>query len=95
MASAPNVTNNAAAGQFEIHTEAGNALLKYALNGDTLDLIHTEVPHQFEGRGYGAALATTALEYARAERMKVIATCPFVKKFIMRHKEYADLVKHV
>jgi predicted GNAT family acetyltransferase len=93
MTPAPNVTNNAAAGQFEIHTEAGIALLKYALRGDTLDLIHTEVPRQFEGRGYGAALVKTALEYARAEQMKVIATCPFVKKFIVRHNEYADLVK--
>jgi predicted GNAT family acetyltransferase len=93
MAPAPDVTNNTAAARFEIHTPAGIALLKYALRGDTLDLIHTEVPQPLEGKGYGAALAKSALEYARGERMKVTPTCPFVRKFIERHKEYAELVK--
>ena len=88
----PNVTNNTAAGQFEIHTEAGTAVLRYLPEGDRLDLVHTEVPDQFQGRGFGDALVRTALDYARQEGLKVVPTCPFVRKFLARHQEYADLV---
>lgn len=87
-----NVSHNPAAGQFEIRTESGTALLRYAHRGADLDLIHTEVPDTLEGRGYGAALAKAALEYARAEKLKVIPSCPFVSTYIKRHPEHAELV---
>ena len=38
MADTPNVIDNAAAGHFEIHTDAGVAVLAYVLRGDTVDL---------------------------------------------------------
>jgi predicted GNAT family acetyltransferase len=88
----PNVTDNAAAGQFEIHTEGGTALLRYLLEGDRIDLVHTEVPAQFQGKGYGEALVRAALDYARREQLKVVPTCPFVRRFIAKHRQYADLV---
>jgi predicted GNAT family acetyltransferase len=93
MASAPNVTNNTAAGQFEIRTDAGVALLKYVPSGSSLDLVHTEVPAALEGQGYGAALAAAALDYARSQHLTVVPTCPFVQTYLRRHKEYADLVQ--
>jgi uncharacterized protein len=86
------VSHNPAAGQFEIRTEHGTALLRYAHRGAELDLIHTEVPEALEGKGYGAALAKAALEYAAAEDMKVIPSCPFVSTYIRRHPEHAGLV---
>jgi uncharacterized protein len=88
----PNVTHNPAAGRFEARTEHGVALLKYAVRGEVLDLMHTTVPQEAEGQGVGAALAKTALDHARRERMHVIPSCPFVAAFVKRHKEYADLV---
>jgi predicted GNAT family acetyltransferase len=60
--------------------------------GHDLDLVHTEVPRALEGRGYASALATAALEHARHEGVKVIPSCPYVKAFLQRHPEYADLV---
>ncbi|MDB4881878.1 MAG: hypothetical protein JWL95_644 [Gemmatimonadetes bacterium] len=86
------VSHNPAAGQFEIRTESGTALLRYVQRGADVDLIHTEVPEALEGRGYGAALAKAALEYARAEHLKVIISCPFVSTYVKRHPEYAELV---
>jgi predicted GNAT family acetyltransferase len=86
------VTNNATASQFEIRAEAGVARLKYSRHGDTLDLAHTAVPEPLEGQGYGAALAKAALDYARAQGLTVIPTCPFVRTYLRRHTEYADLV---
>jgi uncharacterized protein len=86
------VSHNSAAGQFEIRTEHGTALLRYAYRGAELDLLHTEVPDALEGRGYGAALAKAALEYAAAENMKVIPSCPFVSTYVKRHPEHAGLL---
>ena len=93
MAQSPSVVHNAAAGQFEIRAEKGSAVLAYVQRGDTLDLLHTRVPGELEGQGYGGALAKAALDYARANGFKVIPTCPFVNAYLRRHKEYADLVQ--
>src|SRR4051812_6169249 len=87
-----NVTNNTAAGQFEIRSEAGTSVLRYALHGDVLDLVHTEVPPALEGKGYGKVLVEGALDYARKEHMKIIPTCPFVKHYVDRHPEAASLI---
>ena len=88
------VSNNPVASRFEIRTEQGTAMLTYKHRGADLDLIHTEVPPVLEGKGYAAALAAAALDYARREGMKVIPTCPYVRAYLERHPEYADLVAH-
>jgi predicted GNAT family acetyltransferase len=87
----PTVIHNEAAHQFEIPNDLGRVLLKYVKRGDVLDLVHTEVDEQFAGRGYASALARAALDYARANHLKVVATCPFVRKYLERHSEYDDL----
>jgi uncharacterized protein len=92
MATTPDVTHNAAAGRFEARTEHGLAQLQYAVRGDVLDLAHTTVPAEAEGRGVGAALAKAALDHARREGVKVIPSCPFVATYVKRNKQYADLV---
>jgi predicted GNAT family acetyltransferase len=92
MADVPQVSNNPAARRFEIRTEQGTAILVYQHRGDDLELIHTEVPPALEGQGYASALAAAALAFARREGMKVIPTCPYVKAYLTRHPEDADLV---
>ncbi|HEX7979850.1 MAG TPA: GNAT family N-acetyltransferase [Gemmatimonadaceae bacterium] len=94
MSDVPEVTDNAAASRFEILTEQGAAILTYRYRGADLDLIHTEVPPALEGRGYASALATAALSFARREGLKVIPTCPYVRAYLARHPEHADLVVH-
>jgi predicted GNAT family acetyltransferase len=92
MAAVPPVTNNPAASRFEILTDQGAAILTYRRRGDDLDLVHTEVPTALEGRGYAAALATAAFEDARREGIRIIPSCPYVKAYLQRHPEYADLI---
>jgi uncharacterized protein len=92
MPDTSSVTHDPTTGRFEIRNEKGTALLTYRHRGADLDLIHTEVPPALEGRGYASTLATAALEYARREGMKIIPTCPYVKAFLERHREYAELV---
>jgi predicted GNAT family acetyltransferase len=88
----PPVTNNGAKGQFEIRTDSDLATLKYRRQGSTLDLVHTEVPPAYGGMGYGTALVKAALTFARDEKLKIIPTCPFVKRYVERHPEAASLV---
>ncbi|GAA4183017.1 GNAT family N-acetyltransferase [Streptosporangium oxazolinicum] len=54
---------------------------------------HTKVQPEYEGKGVGAALVRTALDAARAENAKVVPLCWFVREWIDRHPDYADLVE--
>ncbi|WP_323095368.1 GNAT family N-acetyltransferase [Intrasporangium sp. YIM S08009] len=53
---------------------------------------HTEVDPAFEGKGVGSALARYALDDLRGKAVSVLPLCPFIKGWIERHREYADLV---
>ncbi len=90
---AERVTNNQAAHRFEIEADGALATLTYREGKRRLTLIHTEVPEALGGKGYGGALARTALEYARAAGLRVIPYCPFVRAYLERHPEYAELTQ--
>jgi predicted GNAT family acetyltransferase len=45
------------------------------------------------GKGIGSKLIKGALDLVRADGLKVIARCPFVKAYIEKHPEYADVLK--
>lgn len=92
MPDTPTVSQNEAASQFEIRSDDRVGFLEYSKQGDTLDLVRTEVPTPLEGRGYGSALARAALEYAREHHLKVIPTCRFIRAYMERHHEYDDLL---
>jgi predicted GNAT family acetyltransferase len=79
--------------RFAVHLDAATALLAYKEEGDTLYLVHTEVPAAMEGKGIGGQLAKAGLEYARQNGLKVVARCPFVVSYLQRHPEYNDLVR--
>lgn len=89
----PVVTDNPAESRFEIHvggTRAG--LVQYHLNGQVISLVHTEVGEEFEGRGLAGTLARTALDTARERGLAVLPYCPYIRSWISRHPDYADLV---
>ncbi len=83
-----------AKGRHRFELEAGGhvAFSTYERSGDTITILHTEVPKELGGRGIGTALAHGMLELIRAEGLKVKPLCPFVKAYIGKHPEYADLV---
>jgi predicted GNAT family acetyltransferase len=55
-------------------------------------LVHTEVEPAFEGQGLGARLVAGALEDLRARGLKLVPQCPFVRAYLRRHPDQADLV---
>jgi predicted GNAT family acetyltransferase len=64
----------------------------YRLSPDAVVLLHTEVLPSLEGKGLGARLVAGALDDIRARGLHVVAVCPFVRSYIRRHPDYADLV---
>jgi predicted GNAT family acetyltransferase len=66
--------------------------LQYRLRPDAVALIHTEVSSSLEGRGLGARLVAGALDDIRARGLQVVPICPFVRAYIRKHPDYADLV---
>lgn len=87
------VRDNAARSRFELPVDGQTAVLHYRREGDTLVLVHTEVPTALGGRGLGGVLARAALESARERDLKVRPTCPFVRDYIVKNPEYASLVQ--
>ena len=87
------VIDNPEMNQFEAHVGGHVAFVSYVKRGDTIFLIHTEVPKELQGRGLASLLAHEVLERARAERWRVVARCPYIVRYIERHPEYQSLLR--
>lgn len=86
------VTHNEEARRFEAKVDGLVSLLTYRRFPDCIVVQHTEVPAALEGKGLAAKLTRTALDFARANRLRVVPSCPYVSSFIRSHREYQDLV---
>ena len=87
------VVNNKAHHRYELTVEGHLAATYYEISGNVITFIHTEVPPELGGKGVGSKLVKGALDQVRADGLKVIAQCPFVKAYIEKHPDYADLLK--
>lgn len=53
---------------------------------------HTEVQPANEGKGYGKQMVSAAVEYARANHLKIIPLCTFAKGVFNRTPEFRDVL---
>ncbi len=87
------VVNNPNLGRYELAVEGHIAAAYYHRSDDVITFDHTEVPPELGGKGIGSALVKGALDQVRAEGLKVVAECPFVKGWIEKHPDYGNLLK--
>jgi len=66
--------------------------LVYRLRDSRITLLHTEVSPSVEGQGLGGRLVAGALDDIRARGLRVVPVCPFVRAYLRRHPDAADLV---
>lgn len=86
------VTRNEEAHRFEATVDGQPSLLAYRLLPDRLVLYHTEVPVPLERHGIAAKLTRAALDFARANHLRVVPLCPYVSSFLLKNREYQDLL---
>lgn len=87
------IVDDAAAHRFEVRVDGALAgYAEYRRRGGAVAFTHTVVDEAFGGRGLGSALARGALDAVRAEGSAVLPFCPFIRSWIQRHPEYADLM---
>jgi len=87
------VRDNPEENRYEIRD--GERLLGHAdydRSGDTTVFIHTEVDPDAGQDGLGSTLVRAALDDVRSKGGSVVAQCSFVRGWIKRHPDYADLV---
>lgn len=87
------VRNNTELSRYEILVgEEVAGFTEYAMHGEQIDLLHTEVDEKFTGRGLASELIRDLLDDVRERGLKAMPYCPFVRKFVGKHSEYVDLV---
>ena len=69
------------------------AELTYVNNNGIMTIDHTEIDEKLRGEGIGEDMVRAAVEYARANGLKINAVCPYAKKIIDRTPEFQDVVE--
>ena len=87
------IHHDVAASRFELQVDGGVAECTYRLQGEVMNIVHTEVPTQAEGRGFAAALVQSALAHARARGHCVRPSCSYVRAYMRRHPDTLDLLE--
>ena len=64
----------------------------YRRDGDVVRFTHTEVDPEAGQSGLGSRLVRAALDDVRSKGEHVVPLCSFVRGWIERHPDYADLV---
>jgi len=81
------IRHDIAQGRFAATMGGREAVAEYRRAGDTLQIVHTEVPRDYQGRGIAAALIAELLAYARAQGLNVMPICSYARAYMQRHAE--------
>ena len=70
--------------------------MNYTMASNNLLIIdHTEVSDELRGKKVGYQLVQHAVEYARANHIKILPLCPFARSvFDKKHDEFGDVLRN-
>ena len=86
------VSHNAGARRFEARVEGEVCEASYDMVDGVMWIVHTAVPPRLQGQGIAALVVAGALDYARAQGLKVQPSCSYVRTYMRRHPETHDLL---
>ena len=80
-------------GAFFVEEEGKRiAELTYTVAGTKVILDHTDVDDALRGTGTGRKLVAAAVEWARAEDVRLLPLCPFARSVFDNTPEFADVL---
>jgi uncharacterized protein len=68
------------------------AEMTYTVAGTRVIIDHTRVDEALRGTGAGKQLVHAAVEWARAEKVRLLPLCPFAKSVFDKTPEYSDVL---
>lgn len=74
--------------KFSTNIEGKDAYVSYKVENDKLDILHTFVPVELEGRGIASNLVRAAYDFAIQNELKPKATCTYAMMWLIDHPEY-------
>ncbi len=66
--------------------------IRYRREPGAVVLVHTEVDPAHEGHGLAGELVEGAFRDLRERGLRVVPLCPYIRDWLRRHPEQADLV---
>jgi uncharacterized protein len=67
--------------------------LQYTIDGnDVINFFHTYVPESLRGRGIAMEIIREGVDFAVANKYRIIPSCSAVKKFMGRHPKYREFI---
>jgi uncharacterized protein len=87
------VVDNPARSRYELRDDGHLVgFTEYHERDGVLVFPHTVVTEPKRGAGHGTRLVQAALDDVRARGRRIVAECPFVKRFVAEHPDYVDLL---
>jgi predicted GNAT family acetyltransferase len=78
--------------RFEMNIDGEYAVINYRQTNGVVNLVHTEVSEELEGKGVAAALVTKTLQYLDQHQLKMVPSCTYVQYYLRRHPEWNRIV---
>lgn len=90
----PAITHRPEQQRFDTWVDDLHCVADYRLDraAGTVVFTHTGVPAALQGRGIAAELVRVALDWARAEQLRVVPACSYVAVYMRRHPATLDLL---
>ena len=85
------IAHDPASQRFSTEADGETGYLEYERADGAMVITHTIVPSAIGGRGIAGDLVRTALEYAKAEGLKVTPRCSYADGWMRKHPEFEAL----
>jgi predicted GNAT family acetyltransferase len=79
--------------RYELEVDGHIAAAYYRFLDGVILFTHTQVPPELRDKGVASELVQGAMDQVRADKFRAGAQCPFVKDWLEKHPDYADLLR--
>ena len=92
----PTVTQESHPTRFEISDDGEVfGFAQYVDHDGQRIFFHTVIGEAYGGRGLAAIVVREALDATRAEGLRIVPVCPYVKKYVETHHDWDDILDPV